>query len=296
MAGKNGNGKKSLPNEQLEAYKKEIGRKYMDGLISDKEYEKLLRDREAELGKNSSAADTGQELECPSCGALVDGADTECAICGTPLTPVLVSSGTGSHALQPEEMPSEETAKSNAPDNWREEWLDKPYRQMPAEELLRQPPDVLKGVSKDDSTRMREAFNIRTLEDFATAKYLIWAQELAALKNSASFKKEDFKHKLDKKYEKKELNEILKAPTSALQGISESDSKKLAKAFNTRTIEELGSLKYVAWANMIHDMAPPKVFKVGDKVLLPSGQMGKVTYVTEPDFKGIQKVEVAVSQ
>ncbi len=236
------------PKDQLAAFKKDIGQRYMDGLISDKEYEDMLHEKEAELGLAGSVATMPSEgPECPSCGALINPQDTECRICGIALMPVLAE-------IQP--APGPQSTKYSVPENWKEEWIDKPYRDMPPKELLKQPPEVLKGVSKDDSDRMAEAFNVKTLGDFATIKYLAWAQELAMMKNDPQpFKKEDFEHKLIKEYEGKELDEILKAPTNALEGVSESDSKKLAKAFNVKTVEELGNLKFINWAKGIHDLA-----------------------------------------
>ena len=430
--------------EKLELFRKEIGRKYLDGLISDKEYEILLRDKEIELGLGIQAKPVEEKgPECPTCGALVNAKDVECAICGTALMPVLVeipgprpaperiaapdnwrdewidksyrdlppqellklppealkgvSKGdssrmksafnirtvedfsklkflTWAHELselgndpsafrkedfeqklnkdyenkelhdilkapiyalqgvsesdakklnkafnvktvedlgkliyldwanqisqmvQDTEM-EEPDVRSTVPENWREEWLDKTYRNLPPEELLKMPPDVLKGVSRDDANRMRAAFNIKTLEDFATIKYLIWAQELVRLKERpGAFRKENFKYKLINEYEGKKFDDILKAPTHALQGVSESDARKLTKAFNTRTVEELGSLKYITWAQCIYNMAPPRRYKVGEKVLIPSGRTGRVAYLTEPDMNGLQAIEVAVCQ
>ncbi|MDD4307178.1 MAG: zinc ribbon domain-containing protein [Thermoplasmata archaeon] len=242
--------------KQLDEYRKELGKQYMDGLISDKEYEKLLHEREIELGLESKVAAKSEEegLECPTCGALISGQDTECGICGAVLTPIMITADSGD--LQPEEIPRAETDPQAVPENWKDEWLDKPFRNMTPEELLNQPPDALKGVSKGDSDRMKAAFNIRTLGDFANVKYIAWAQELTVLKEKPeSFRKEDFRDKLVKKYEQKELDEILAAPTSALQGVSDTDSKKLAKAFNVKTVAELGNLKYAVWANKIHEMA-----------------------------------------
>ncbi len=418
--------------KEFNAYKKEIGKQYMDGILSDKEYESMLDKKKKELGLGSEPAHkaSGNDRECPTCGALVHPLDIECKICGTALTPDMVSAEVN---VRPEEF----TPNMDIPDDWREQWLIKEYREMPAEDLLKQrpdaikgisaddaelmrtafnvktledfatlkfvawaqelvtlkcnpsayrrkdfrdklvrkyedrnledilqapthalqglsekdaeklvkafniktiedlgkhkfmvwaskiheiatwrekwlvkqhrqlpieellklPPDVLKGVSEDDSHRMKDAFNIRTLEDFATNKYLLWARELVALRqNPSSFRNQDFKHKLIKEYEDKGLEEILKSPTYALQGVSEADAKNLVKAFNTKTLEELGNLKFITWAIRIYGMAPPRRFKVGDRVLLPSGQTGKVASVTEPDSRGLQKVEVAVSQ
>ncbi len=432
--------------EELASYRKEIGKQYMDGLISDKEYERLLYAKEAELGLGeASPAEPQEGPECPSCGALLNPQDTECLICGVAVMPAMatvapVSAGAaprqsaapptwredwidkqyrdmppeellkqppevlkgvsqtdskkmadafnvktiedfaalkhlgwaqelaalkkeqgayrkeefGSklvkeyekkeldevlkappHALQGvSEADSKKLAKAfnvktvedlgnlkfvawaqeihnmaqeaehgrrmsgkEIPPTWREDWLDKQNRSMPPEELLKQPPEVLKGVSPGDSDRMKAAFNIRTLEDFGTCKYILWSQELAAMRDDpAAYRKEDFEHKLIKEYEEKGLDEILSAPTHALQGVSEADSRKLTKAFNAKTVEELGNLKYAVWANMIYSMAPPKIYKIGDRVLMPSGQEGRVSYVTEPNIKGIQEVEVAVGK
>jgi hypothetical protein len=89
LARKNQNDRQITPKEQFNTYKKEIGKQYMDGLISDKEYEKLLHEKEAELGLNAPAKDTKEGPECPSCGALINGYDTECAICGVALKPTI---------------------------------------------------------------------------------------------------------------------------------------------------------------------------------------------------------------
>lgn len=77
------------PQEEYENYKKEMGKQYMDGLISDVEYDELLKAKEAELGLNQpviAAEDEGPE--CPSCGALITEYDVECNICGIALEPI----------------------------------------------------------------------------------------------------------------------------------------------------------------------------------------------------------------
>jgi hypothetical protein len=240
-------GNAASQKDKLELFRKDIGRKYLDGLISDKEYEILLRDKEIELGigiQEKPAEEKGPE--CPTCGALVNSKDTECAICGTALIPVLVELPTAHPAPE----------KFAAPDNWREEWVDKSYWDLPPQELLKLPPEALKGISKGESSRMKSAFNIRTLEDFSKLKYLVWAQELSELRDDpSSFRRKDFEQKLNREYVNKELDEILKAPIYALQGVSEGDAKKLKKAFNVKTIDDLGNLKYLNWARQITQMA-----------------------------------------
>jgi predicted amidophosphoribosyltransferase len=96
---RNGQGKK----DQLNAYKKEIGKQYMDGLISDKEYEKLLREKEAELGQDEPAGRPAGKggKECPSCGALVGANDNSCNICGGALQPSLDDSIVETEAAEP---------------------------------------------------------------------------------------------------------------------------------------------------------------------------------------------------
>ena len=49
---------------------------------------------------------------------------------------------------------------------------------------------------------------------------------------------------LDKAFEDKSLDEILKAPVSALSGVSATDAEALKSAFNVKTVQDLGRNKY----------------------------------------------------
>jgi hypothetical protein len=49
---------------------------------------------------------------------------------------------------------------------------------------------------------------------------------------------------LDKEWENKGLEEILKAPVSALSGVSDGDAAALQQAFNVKTVGDLGRNKY----------------------------------------------------
>ena len=60
---------------------------------------------------------------------------------------------------------------------------------------------------------------------------------------------------LDKAYEDKALSELASAPVAALAGVSESDAKHLAEAFNIKTIGDLGRNKYFRTAAAIVDLA-----------------------------------------
>ena len=53
---------------------------------------------------------------------------------------------------------------------------------------------------------------------------------------------------LDKAYEDKSLKDILDASPSALAGVTEDDAAALEKAFNIKTIRQLGSNKFFSVA------------------------------------------------
>lgn len=50
----------------------------------------------------------------------------------------------------------------------------------------------------------------------------------------------DLSRFLDKAWEDKSLSEVLDAPVSALQGVSEGDATALQQAFNVKTVGDLG--------------------------------------------------------
>ena len=60
---------------------------------------------------------------------------------------------------------------------------------------------------------------------------------------------------LDKAYENKDFSELITAPVSALQGVSEGDAQHLKDAFGIDTIRELATNKFVLWAQAINVLA-----------------------------------------
>ena len=60
---------------------------------------------------------------------------------------------------------------------------------------------------------------------------------------------------VDKKFIKLPLRELVKAPVSALSGISEDDALALRKAFGVKSISDLANLKYANWAQAICSLA-----------------------------------------
>ena len=63
---------------------------------------------------------------------------------------------------------------------------------------------------------------------------------------------------LDKKYEEMDFDQLADAPVEALSGVSAADAEGLKKAFNVKTIGELGRNKYVVAAVAIAALAGKK--------------------------------------
>ncbi len=59
--------------------------------------------------------------------------------------------------------------------------LDKDYEDKDFAELAGAPISALQGVSDSDADHLKEAFNIRTIRDLATNKYVLWAQAINVL-------------------------------------------------------------------------------------------------------------------
>ena len=60
---------------------------------------------------------------------------------------------------------------------------------------------------------------------------------------------------LMKEYETKSLDEIVKAPVTALAGVSESDAEHLKAAFNIKTVGDLAKNKQFKAASLIAGLA-----------------------------------------
>lgn len=60
---------------------------------------------------------------------------------------------------------------------------------------------------------------------------------------------------LDKQYEDSNLNELVDAPLSAIAGVSDGDAELMQKAFNIRTVGDLGRNKYFLAAQALSVLA-----------------------------------------
>ena len=59
--------------------------------------------------------------------------------------------------------------------------VDKAYEKKSFKELADAPVDALQGVSEGDAQKLKEAFNVKTIRDLATLKYVRWAQAITTL-------------------------------------------------------------------------------------------------------------------
>ena len=60
-------------------------------------------------------------------------------------------------------------------------WVDKKYEKMSLKELVNAPVDAIQGVSENDARLLKEAFNVKTIKDFAKLKYVKVAQAICVL-------------------------------------------------------------------------------------------------------------------
>lgn len=61
--------------------------------------------------------------------------------------------------------------------------------------------------------------------------------------------------KLDKAFHGKSAQELAAAPVSAIKGVSEGDAELLLKAFNIKTIKDMGTNKFFKVAQAIANLA-----------------------------------------
>jgi len=60
-------------------------------------------------------------------------------------------------------------------------FLDKAYEGLEFKDLVDAPVAALAGVSEADAEALKAAFNIKTIGDLATNKYVLWAQAITTL-------------------------------------------------------------------------------------------------------------------
>jgi len=111
---------------------------------------------------------------------------------------------------------------------------------------------VIQGIGPMAS-RVLEALKVKTVGDLAKYKYFLIAR---ALKTMAETETKggrpegsvmNVDRAVDKDFEPKSLQEIVDAPVSALEGLTEA-ADELFKDLGVKTIGDLGEFKYCRWA------------------------------------------------
>jgi len=62
-----------------------------------------------------------------------------------------------------------------------DKFVDKKYEKMSFQELAKAPVDAISGISENDAKLLKEAFNVKTVSDLASLKYVKWAQAICIL-------------------------------------------------------------------------------------------------------------------
>jgi len=62
-----------------------------------------------------------------------------------------------------------------------DKFVVKKYEKLTLKEIAASPVDAISGVSEGDAKLLKEAFNVKTVEDFAKLKYVRWAQAICTL-------------------------------------------------------------------------------------------------------------------
>jgi len=127
-------------------------------------------------------------------------------------------------------------------------FYDKQYEELNIIELVNSPVESISGVSDGDAKKLKKAFNIETVFDFATNKYIKYAQAITSFSEISD-------ELLDQEFEAKGIVELADQPVYAIQGVSKEDATLLREAFNIKTIKDLALNKYVIIAEMTVNLA-----------------------------------------
>lgn len=113
----------------------------------------------------------------------------------------------------------------------------------------------IQGIGPHSEEALK-SLGVKTVKELATYKFFLLARALTTM---AETEKEGDRPKdsvmnvdkaVDKDYENKTLTEIVAAPVSALEGLTEA-ADVLLKKLGVKTIGDLGNLKYCRWAEAI---------------------------------------------
>ena len=69
------------------------------------------------------------------------------------------------------------------------QFLDKKYEQQELAELADAPIEAIQGLSAGDAEALKKAFNVKTIRDLATNKFVLVAQGIVALSGAQKAKR-----------------------------------------------------------------------------------------------------------
>ena len=124
----------------------------------------------------------------------------------------------------------------------------KEYEDKSIEELCDMPVYAISGVSESDANDLKKAFDIETVRDLATNKYVRLAQGITCFSECEG-------EILDKAFESEEFKNLASKPVAAISGISDGDAVLLQKAFGIKSIKDLAENKFVSIAQTTVAMA-----------------------------------------
>ena len=134
------------------------------------------------------------------------------------------------------------------PSIFKEQFLVKKFEDKSWSEVADAPVYAIAGVSEGDAEALKEAFNIKTVQDLANNKYIWVAQGICSFSKVTT-------EILDKKFNAEEFEQLRKLPVHAIKGVSENDAVLLKRAFGINTIEELAENKFISIAQSIDTLA-----------------------------------------
>jgi hypothetical protein len=131
---------------------------------------------------------------------------------------------------------------------FKEDYIIKKFVNASWIELAESPVTAIRGVSQQDAIDLKEAFNIKTIRDFAENEYVCLAQGIDSFSKASG-------EILEKKYTPEEFLKLRDQPVEAISGISKGDSALLKRAFGIETIADLAENRYILIAQIILTMA-----------------------------------------
>lgn len=162
--------------------------------------------------------------------------------------------------MSTEEPPSK---KAKPSDDWKDHTMNIGGAVMKADEgrhlteLSEEKVAVLQGIGpKADA--VLEALKIKTIKGLASYKYFKVARAIKTLAETEETRPMgsvmNIDNILDKEYETKSLKELLEAPLSALEGLTEK-ADELLGSMGLKTIGDLATFKFCEWAEAITVLA-----------------------------------------